>query len=69
MLRDCGSDAPLPLTGTPTAALVPNSRLVVYENAPHGLYLTRAERLNRYLLGSIEGEQHLAAPLRRLGVL
>ncbi len=69
MLRHSGSDAPLPLAGTPTAALVPNSRLVVYENAPHRLYLTRAERLNRYLLAFIEGEQHLAAPLRRLGVL
>ncbi len=69
MLRHSGSDAPLPLAGTPTAALVPNSRLVVYENAPHGLYLTRAERLNLYLLAFIEGEQHLAAPLRRLGVL
>ena len=40
MLRHSGSDAPLPLAGTPTAALVPNSRLVVYENAPHRLYLT-----------------------------
>ena len=51
-------DAPLPLTGTPTAALV-----------LHGLYLTHAERLNRHLLAFIEGEQHLAAPLGRAGVL
>jgi non-heme chloroperoxidase len=48
---------------------VPDSRLVVYENAPHGLYLTQAERVNRDLLTFIEGEQHLAAPLGRLGVL
>jgi pimeloyl-ACP methyl ester carboxylesterase len=69
MLRHPGFDAPLPLTGTPTAALVPNTRLVVYENALHGLYLTHAERLNRYLLAFIEGEQYLAAPLGRAGVL
>ena len=63
------ASAPLPLTGTPTAALVPNSRLVVYENAPQGLYLTHAEQVNRDLLAFIEGEQHLAAPLGRAGVL
>jgi hypothetical protein len=43
--------------------------LVVYENAPHGLYLTPAERVNRDLPAFIEGEQHLAAPLGRIGVL
>jgi non-heme chloroperoxidase len=55
--------------GFDCAALVPDSRLVVYENAPHGLYLTQAERVNRDLLAFIEGEQHLAAPLGRLSVL
>jgi non-heme chloroperoxidase len=48
---------------------VPDSRLVVYENAPQGLYLTHAERINRDLRAFIEGEQHLAAPLGRAGVL
>ena len=66
---DADPSAPLPLTGTPTAARVPNSRLVVYENAPHRLYLTHAERVNRDLLAFIESEQHLAGPLRRVGVL
>ncbi len=59
----------LPLTGIPLRRLVPDSRLVVCENAPHGLYLTDAERVNRDLLAFIEGEQHLAAPLGRVGVL
>jgi pimeloyl-ACP methyl ester carboxylesterase len=66
---DADASSPLPLTRTPTAALVPDVRLVVYENAPHRLYLTHAERLNRDLLAFIEGEQHLAAPLGRAGVL
>jgi non-heme chloroperoxidase len=66
---DADASAPLPLTGTPAAALVPDSRLVVYENAPHGRYLTHGERVNRDLLAFIEGEQHLAAPLGRAGVL
>lgn len=67
--RDPDVSAPLPLTGTPAGALVPDSRLVVYGNAPRGLYLTHAERVNRDLLAFIEGEQHLAAPLGRAGVL
>jgi hypothetical protein len=48
---------------------VADSRPVVYEIAPHGLYLTHAERVNRDLLVFIEGEQHLAASLGRAGVL
>jgi non-heme chloroperoxidase len=58
---DADASAPLPLTGTPTAALVPHSRLVVYENAPHGLYLTHRERLNTDLLAFIEGREDLDA--------
>jgi hypothetical protein len=45
------------------------SHVVAYENSPRGLYLSHVERVNRDLLVFIEGEQHLAAPLGRLGVL
>jgi non-heme chloroperoxidase len=38
--------APLEWTGRKTAALIPGSRLVVYEGAPHGLMLTHVSRLN-----------------------
>jgi non-heme chloroperoxidase len=54
---DADASAPLALTGTPTAQLVPNCRLVVYQNAPHGLYLTHRERVNADLLGFIEGRE------------
>ena len=37
---------PLAITGVPTAKLMPNARLVVYEGAPHGLPLTHIKRLN-----------------------
>lgn len=39
-----------------TAALLPHGRLRVYEGAPHGLFLTHAERLNRDLLAFVRGE-------------
>jgi len=38
--------APVDFTGKKTAALIPGSRLIVYENAPHGLMLTHVDRLN-----------------------
>ncbi|AUX46470.1 arylesterase [Sorangium cellulosum] len=47
--------APLALTGEKTAALVPGSRLVVYEGAPHGLFITHRERLSRDLLAFARG--------------
>jgi non-heme chloroperoxidase len=43
--------APLPLTGTPTAALIPGCRLEVYEGAPHGLLYTHMDRLHADILG------------------
>jgi non-heme chloroperoxidase len=47
--------APIDLTGRPTAALIPNAELKVYEGAPHGLFLTRKDRLNADLLGFVKG--------------
>ena len=45
--------APLPLTGQKTAALIPHAKLTVYEGAPHGLFITHAERLLGDLLAFI----------------
>ncbi|MBF6064797.1 alpha/beta hydrolase [Nocardia terpenica] len=46
---------PLPLCGELTASLIPDSRLKVYDNGPHGLYLTHREQLTADLLEFIEG--------------
>lgn len=46
---------PLALTGRPTAALVPGAHLLVYEGAPHGLFLTHMDRLNADLLAFARG--------------
>lgn len=58
---DADASAPLPLTGARTAELLPNCRLCVYENAPHGLYLTHREKLNADLLAFIEDHAGLLA--------
>ena len=41
--------APLDITGRRTAELVPGAKLLVYEGAPHGLFVTHMDRLNRDL--------------------
>jgi non-heme chloroperoxidase len=47
---DADTSLPLELTGRPTAALVPASRLVVIEGTGHGLYASAAARYNDELL-------------------
>jgi non-heme chloroperoxidase len=47
---DADTSTPLETTGRRTARLIPNSRLVVYENAAHGLPFTHMERLSAELL-------------------
>jgi pimeloyl-ACP methyl ester carboxylesterase len=47
--------APLDLTGRPTAAGIRGAELRVYEGAPHGLFVTHMDRLNRDLLAFARG--------------
>lgn len=42
---DIDKSAPLELTGRPTHELIPGSRLIVYENAAHGLPYTHTQRM------------------------
>jgi pimeloyl-ACP methyl ester carboxylesterase len=46
--------APLEQTGKRTAQLIPGSRLIVYEGAPHGLMFTHRQRLNVDLLAFLK---------------
>jgi non-heme chloroperoxidase len=52
---DADQSAPLELTGRKTRRLIQGSQLKVYEGAPHGLFITHMERLNRDLLAFIKG--------------
>ncbi len=52
---DADVSLPLELSGAKSAQLIPGSRLEVYENAPHGLFLTHMARLSSDLLGFITG--------------
>ncbi|MEC3918544.1 alpha/beta fold hydrolase [Nocardia sp. CDC160] len=56
---DSDASISLELGGRRQAELIPNSELIIYENGPHGLYLTHGERLTADLLAFL-GD----APLR-----
>jgi pimeloyl-ACP methyl ester carboxylesterase len=47
---DRDASAPLELTARPTAALLPDVQLKVYEGAPHAMFITDMERVNADLL-------------------
>ncbi|HEX3699933.1 MAG TPA: alpha/beta hydrolase [Phenylobacterium sp.] len=47
---DADQSAPLEITGKVAARLIPNARLQVVTGAPHGLYTTHAETVNRAIL-------------------
>lgn len=53
---DADVTAPIDLTGRKSAGLIPGSRLIVYEGAPHGLMFSHADRLNDDLLAFIRGD-------------
>jgi non-heme chloroperoxidase len=64
---DHDQSVPTELSGKVCAALIPGSIFKLYENAPHGLYLTHPDRLASDLLNFMEsaepnegGEGHLA---------
>jgi pimeloyl-ACP methyl ester carboxylesterase len=52
---DSDHSAPLDFTGRRAAKLIPVSELKVYEGAPHGLFITHMDRLNRDLLEFVKG--------------
>jgi non-heme chloroperoxidase len=54
---DLDASAPLALTGIRTAALIPGSRLEIYEGVAHGLMYTHMGRLHADILGFIQDTQ------------
>lgn len=56
---DRDRSAPLELTATRAAQLLPNCQLRVYEGAPHGLMYTHMERLHRDMLQFIAATEQM----------
>lgn len=50
---DADVSAPLEITGRRVAALIPGARLTVVPGAPHGLFTTHAEVVNRVILEAV----------------
>lgn len=68
---DADKTVPIQISGDRTAAMIPNSQYVVYEDAPHGLFYTHREELNTQLIqflgGTLPFEQTQAAA--EIGIL
>lgn len=47
---DADKTVPIEISGDRTAKLIPHAEYLVYEDAPHGLFYTHRERLNRDLI-------------------
>jgi len=58
---DHDASAPLELTSRRTAELVPHARFIIYENAPHGLYLTHRDRLTKDLVELVNARDYAVA--------
>lgn len=52
---DSDKTVPIDTSGRHAARLIPNAKLVEYEGAPHGLFYTEKDRLNKDLLEFILG--------------
>lgn len=53
---DADQTVPIEVSGNKTAALLPNAEYIIYEEAPHGLFITEKEKLNADLLHFITVE-------------
>ncbi len=54
---DADKTVPIHVSGDKTAQLIPQSKYIVYEGAPHGLFVTEKDKLNNDLLDFIKGTQ------------
>ena len=52
---DKDKTVPIEVSGNKTAKLLPNAKYLVYEDAPHGLFITEKDKLNADLITFING--------------
>jgi non-heme chloroperoxidase len=62
---DDDKTVPIAISSNKTAALLPHAKYKVYENAPHGLFITDKDKLNADLLDFI-GNTHVSAKGKKL---
>ncbi len=52
---DADKIVPIEVSGNRTAKMIPHAKYIVYEDAPHGLFITDKDKLNMDLIDFIEG--------------
>lgn len=53
---DADKTVPINVSGDKTSQLLPQARYIVYENAPHGLFITEKDKLNADLISFISDD-------------
>jgi non-heme chloroperoxidase len=53
---DSDRSFPIEMSGMIVAQLLPHNQFIIYDNAPHGLYITHMERINNDLLSFVLNE-------------
>lgn len=53
---DADKTVPIEVSGNRTAKMIPHAKYIVYEDAPHGLFITDKNKLNMDLIDFIEGK-------------
>jgi non-heme chloroperoxidase len=60
---DADKTVPINSSGNKTAHLLPHAKYIVYPGAPHGLFITEKDRLNKDLIDFIGNRQvHILTP-------
>ncbi len=62
---EADNTVPIAVSGNKTAALLPHALYKVYEDAPHGLFITEKDRLNADLMDFIGVEPLISSNLKR----
>lgn len=53
---DADKTVPINISGNKTAELLPHAKYIIYQNAPHGLFITEKDKLNADILNFITME-------------
>jgi non-heme chloroperoxidase len=61
---DADQTVPIEVSGNKTALLLPNAKYIVYQDAPHGLFITAKEQFNMDLIDFIGGSKTKAKTLK-----
>ena len=65
---DADQTVPIAISGDKTATMLPHAKYIVYKDAPHGLFITHKEKLNKDLLQFIGAQENAGSKKNEISV-